>query len=181
MNGWLPALSAIAAWIALFLSLKNNRTAHKALSLALEQEMRNKPSLIINTIDSYIHSSTQSTPRIYVFRIRVANTSDSGNALQELKFVIEHSKAIGIMSNVGVQHDPSLLEHLQINEIDPFKLPCSIAPRTVQEGLALFSFSEDLIKDSKIESYTICVMDTFNNASKREVILLKEISNDPME
>ena len=73
------------------------------------------------------------------------------------------------------------MERLEINGLDSFTLPCSIEPRTVKEGLALFSFPEDLINDSQKNSYTICAVDTFNNSSEKEAILIRENNNDQVE
>lgn len=178
---WIQMTSPVVAWIALVLSLIKNRTAKKAYLLALKQEKRREPSLGLYVIDSYIRAKTSSTPRIFVFQIGVTNTSDAGNAIRELELVIEHGRDRKVGSSVNIPHDPGLLSHVKNNRLRPFDLPCSIEPRTVLKGLAIFAVPEKLIKNSRVESYTVNIVDTFGLRAGQEVILLKEAVDEQNE
>lgn len=176
VSQWLPLASLIIALIALLLSFLSSRTAKKSYALSVEQERRNKPSLELYIVDSYIHPAIPPTPRIFVFQVTVTNTSDAPNSLREIQLVIEHGKDRGIISTVAIPHNPDLLTHLQTKHYNPVSTPCPIGQRSVLGGVAVFSVPDDFTKSSVVESYTVEVIDAFGLKARREAILLKEVS-----
>lgn len=175
---WIPVVSAVAALIALLLSLISFRTAKKAYLLALKQDLRQQPSLELYIADSYICPSTPPIPRLFVFLIKITNTSDAGNSIRELELFIERGKEREITSTVAIPHDSSFFNHLKHKKQEPFKIPISISSRTVIQGLAIFPVVDDLTKNTLIEGYIVKATDSFGHKTEREAILLKEVNNE---
>ncbi|MEX2492267.1 MAG: hypothetical protein WD425_10950 [Nitrospirales bacterium] len=181
VSQWLPLVSLLIALIALLLSFLSFKIAKESYVLSVEKDRRTKPSLDLYIVDSYIRPADPPIPRIFIFQVRITNTSDSPNSLCELQLVIEHGKDREILSNVAIPHNADLLKHLKIFQNVPLSIPCSIAARSVLGGVAVFSIPEDLTKNSVIESYIVEVVDTFGLKAGTEAIFLKELSDDSLE
>lgn len=178
---WVSIASAAAAWVAAWLAFRSARTARQTYNLAREQERRFHPSLELYLVDAHIRRLESPLPRLYVFRIMVTNKSDAANSLKDLKLVVGHKREQGPLSNVAIPHNPGLAAYLPENHVELVNIPCGIAARTVLGGLAIFGVPQDLLRDSKVESYTLTVVDSFGHETTLEAILLREVNDVRME
>ena len=120
--------------------------------------------------------------RLYVFRVMVTNKSDRPNSLKEIHLVIEHLRSQGPPSNVAVPHNPNLAAYLAGSAPEILRVPYPIPGRGVVGGVAVFKVPGEILSESRVESYTLRVTDSYSRPTELEAILLREYGDDePVE
>lgn len=178
---WIAVVAAIAAWVAAWQAIRSSRMAKRAYNLSLEQERRLLPSLEIYLVDAYIRRLQSLKLRLYVFQIMITNKSYAGNSLRDLQLVILHGQGSESLSNVMIPHKSDLVTHLSDATQDPLQIPSPIAAHAIVGGLALFGVPDDLLRESRIESYNIKVVDSYGHETQLEAILLQERGDERVE
>src|SRR6266511_1827888 len=166
--------SAVAAWIAAW-------HARRTYKLALQQETRRQPWLEIYLVNGYIRRLRTPLRRLFVFKLMITNKSDAANALKDLQLVVHYRGEQGSPGNVTISHSPRLGTRLPESQEDPLPIPCRIPAREVVGGVAIFGAAEELLQDFRIESYTLTAVDSVDNHTEREAILLQEVRDVPVE
>ncbi len=177
---WVAIISMIAACVAALHAFRSSRTARQAYRLTLEQDLRHRPSLELYLVSAYILRLNESRDRLYVFHTRVTNKSYSGNSIKEMQLVIECDREQGPPSNFAIPHDFTLAEHLSSEE-DLFDVPCELGAHTILERTALFLLQDDLLRNSRIASYALRIIDTYGNKTDLVTIFLQEHHHEPLE
>ena len=67
-----------------------------------------------------------------------------------------------------------LVEGLGFKEDDVLTVPITIAQRAVVAGTVFFPVAQELLAETRIEAYTVSLIDTFDRESMKEVLLLTE-------
>lgn len=178
---WIAIAAAFAAWMAAWQAFRSSRVARSAYQLALKQEQRLQPSLEVYIVDAYIRRRTKPSRRLYVFQITISNKSSAGNSLKDLQLVVHCSRDNGPPSDIFISHKLELSEQLHLSASDLLKVPSPIDAHTVIGGLALFEVHEGVLGGSKIEAYTLKLVDTYGNETDRETILLQERNDESLE
>jgi hypothetical protein len=111
----------------------------------------------------------------------ITNKSDSVNSLRELKLFIEHGRKLGPFSNVSIPHDTELAQYLPKGSGDPLFIPCQIAAHAVLGGVAIFRVPDELLEQSRVESYMLKLIDSYGLETELEAILLSEVRDDPTD
>ena len=120
-------ISTVAACFAVLYAARSSKLAKQAYSLALEQDQRNRPSLELYLVNSYIKRIENADERIFVFRLMITNKSASINSIKDIQFQIEHYRKEGPISNVHFTHNASLIDMINENE-KAFEIPFTIKP-----------------------------------------------------
>ncbi len=178
---WVTVAAAAAAWVAAWQAIKSARTAKRAYSLALEQERRLLPSLEIYLVDTYIRRLETLNLRLYVFQLMITNKSYAGNSLRDIQLLIQHGQGSTPTSQVAIPHKSDLVTHLPGANQDALQIPSPIAAHAIVGGLALFDVPDDLLRESRIESYNIKVVDSYGHETQLEAILLQERGDERVE
>jgi hypothetical protein len=170
-------ISAVAACFAALYAARSSKLAKQAYSLALEQDQRNRPSLELYLVNSYIKRIENADERIFVFRLMITNKSASRNSIKGIQLLIEYQRREGPTSNVSIPHNADLISTIHENE-DPFKIPFNIDHYSAIGGLAIFKVPNEVVRGSSVETYLVRIIDNEDNETELEAILLKEIDNE---
>lgn len=154
------------------------RIAKGSYQLAVEARDRTTPSLELYIDYGYIRRLPAPPRRVFVFRIVVTNRSDAPNSLKTIRLLIEHRRGDGPPSHLEVTPDSTCAEAIGFSEDDVLKIPTPIAQRAVVAGTLFFPVAQELLADTRIESYAVSLIDTFDRESVREVLLLTERPGD---
>ncbi len=177
-GNWIAIGAAVVAFASLWNAIMARRIAKGSYQLAVEARDRATPSLDLYIDHGYIRRLAAPLRRVFVFRVVVTNRSDAPNALKVTRLLIEHQRGVGPPSNLEVTSDPTCSEALGFSEDDVLKMPMPIAQRAVVAGTLFFPVAEDLLADTRIEAYTVSLIDTFDKESVREVLILTERPGD---
>ena len=112
--------------------------------------------------------------RVFVFRVVVTNCSDAPNSLKTIRLLIEHRRANGPPSRLELVSDAKYAKALGFEEDDVLTVPIAIAQRDVVAGTVFFPVAQELLAETRIEAYTVSLIDTFDRESLKEVLLLPE-------
>jgi hypothetical protein len=179
---WEPAVligtaSAIAAWLALILSLVNVRRSRRALRLSERQEERRKPSLVVYLQEGFTSANAQPGIRVYALLLSVSNRSDNNNAVAEAILHLTYSK----------QRDNELtVKFLAKTEIPiPFQraltrlsLPTRIDAHQTISGWYFFCVDNAILQGAKVERTIVVLRDSHGNEVTIEPMLLREYSDE---
>ena len=70
--------------------------------------------------------------------------------------------------------DATCAKALGFDEDDVLTVPSAIAQRDVVAGTVFFPAAQELFAETRIEAYTVSLIDTFDRESLKEVLLLPE-------
>jgi hypothetical protein len=171
---WVALASAIIAGASLWNAILARRIAKGSYQLAVESRNRTTPSLELYIDDGYIRRLQNPARRVFVFRVVVTNRSDAPNSLKLIRLMIEHRRGEGPFSQLEVASDATCAEALGFSGNELLQVPLPIAQRAVVAGTILFPVVQELLAETRIEAYTVSLIDTFQKESAREVLLLTE-------
>ena len=175
---WIALAAVVIAAASLLNALRATTIAKRSYLLALQARDRTTPSLELYVDRGDIRRLTGPARRVFAFRLVVTNRSDAPNSLKTIRLLIEHRRGDGPPSHLEVALDATCAEPLGIAGHDALAAPSQIAARAVVAGWAFFPVAHELLADTRIESYTVSLVDTFDRESSREVLLLAEVPID---
>ena len=85
-----------------------------------------------------------------------------------------YQRADGPPSRLELVSDATCAKVLGFEEGDVLTVPIAIAQRAVVAGTVFFPVAQELLAETRIEAYTVSLIDTFNRESMKEVLLLTE-------
>ena len=150
------------------------RIAKSSYQLAVEARDRATPSLELYIDSGYVRRLAALARKVFVFRVVVTNRSDAPNSLKTIRLLIEHQRADGPPSHLELVSDATCAKVLGFEEGDVLTVPIAIAQRAVVAGTVFFPVAQELLAETRIEAYTVSLIDTFNRESMKEVLLLTE-------
>ena len=150
------------------------RIAKSSYQLAVEARDRTTPSLELYIDSGYVRRLAAPTRRVFVFRVVVTNRSDAPNSLKTIRLLIEHQRADGPPSHLELVSDATCAKALGFEEDDVLTVPMTIAQRAVVAGTVFFPVAQELLAVTRIEAYTLSLIDAFDRESMKEVLLLTE-------
>src|SRR5262249_21904049 len=100
------------------------------------------------------------------------------NAIKSVRLLIEHRRGDGPMSRLELQIDTNCAPALGIAADDVLRVPTHMAQRAVVAGVVVFPPAKELLAETRIEAYTVSLIDTFDKESQREVLILAEQLNE---
>ena len=77
-------------------------------------------------------------------------------------------------SHLELVSDATGAKALGFEEDDVLTVPIAIAQRDVVAGTVFFQVAQELLAETRIEAYTVSLIDTFDRESMKEVLLLPE-------
>jgi hypothetical protein len=165
--------SAIAAWIALVLSIINVRTSRGALRLAEQQEHRRKPSLVIYLQEGLVSPSPQRDARVYAFLLSVSNRSDNNNSVAEATLHLTYSKSQGsklTVKFVATMEVPAPFQRGQAS----LPIPVRIDAHQTISGWYFFRVDNEILHSARVECTIVVLGDTHGNEVAIEPMILRE-------
>lgn len=171
------AIAIVALVVSVVSLFRTSKVQRQQLLLQRRQELGLRPAMSLYLNEAYIHRAGRGAPRIYVFRVMVSNGSDLANSISDASLVIEHQRREGPRSDLRVPHKPELFDRVPGLAGEAIRLPCPIQGRTPVVGLLLFEVASALLSESRVESSTLQILDTFGTIISAEARLLMEKSS----
>jgi len=169
--------TAIAAWLALILSIFSIVISWKTQRLAQRQEERRKPILVPYFFDGYVRFNTDPFSRIYAFLVSVSNPSDSDNAVAEVDLQLTYTTQTGIQMKVKMRADPAL-ESSFGDGSRSLQIPARVDAHQTVSGWTYFRVEEALLKGAVIDGYSVVLNDSHGNLVALEPIMVREYGDD---
>ncbi len=170
--------SAIAAWLALSLSVLNIFTSRRALRISEQQEARRNPSLVAYLQDGYVAVGVKSSSRVYAILISLSNRSDSDNAIAQAMLLLTYIKSgdTQLTLKVGVEGEaPSIFTDKSANHL---RVPIRIDAHQTVSGWCFFAVDDAILEDSHIERTQVAFVDTYGNQTTVEPLIIREYGNN---
>ncbi len=171
---WIAFVSACIAAASLWNAIMARKIAKSGHQLAVETRDRTTPSLELYIDSGDIRRLAAPARRVFVFRVVVTNRSDAPNSLKTIRLLIEHRRTDGPPSHLELVPDATFAKALGFEEGDVLTVPAAIAQRAVVAGTVFFPVAQELLAETRIEAYTVSLIDTFDRESIKEVLLLTE-------
>lgn len=158
---WTDVVSAVAAGIALFLSVVSLRQSGRSLRISEQQEARQQPNLIATLDAGDYTTANEQDDRRYRIAFSVQNRSDADNAIVRAELRLSYRLPEGIMMVARVQAAPDSGLPLRLEARDSIRKECQFSvPATIWRH--------------RIEAYTVELVDTYDRAITMDPILLSE-------
>jgi hypothetical protein len=172
--------TAIAAWIALVLSIINARTSRRALRLSEQQEARRKPSLAVYLQEGLVSPSPQQDARIYAFLLSVSNRSDNNNSVAEATLHLTYSKPQGRELTVKFIAKMEVPRPFQRNQTS-LPIPTRIDAHQAISGWYFFCVDNAILNGARVERTVVVLRDTHGNEISAEPLILREYSDEDIK
>lgn len=175
---WTGIATAIAAWLALVVSVLSLVIAIRAQRLAERQEARRTPVLKPYLVDGYVRTGADGN-RVYAFLLSISNPSDIDNSVANIDLHVAYRRADDDMSmvlKVRASQDSasSITKPLESTLLPPQRVD---AHQTLT-GWAFFGVSREILTDTIIDGYRIVLTDTHGIEAAVEPIVVREYVNE---
>lgn len=164
-ENWPDIVTAMAAVIALVLSVFSIHYTRASLSLSKEQDRRRLPRLTSTFLQGDYTADVTTGARVYRFEISVNNPTDSDNALvrAELRLTYRLKDGIEMTARLG-----------QIGGDGQLRLPMRIAAHEAVAGWCHFQVPSAIVTCNIIDQYVIELTDTHDQIASVTPLILSE-------
>jgi hypothetical protein len=166
--------SAMAAWMALVLSVLNFFTSRRALRISEQQEVRRRPSVVAYLQDGYVSVGVKPDSRVYAIFVSLSNRSDSNNAIAQAILLLTYIKTDGpeLTLKVGTEDEiPSAFTEKSINHL---RVPIRIDAHQTVSGWCFFAVNDAILEGSHIHRTRVAFIDTHGNDTTVEPLIIRE-------
>lgn len=164
-ENWPDIATAIAAVIALVLSIFSIYYARASLSLSKEQDRRRHPRLTSRFLQGYYTADTTGGARVYRIEISVNNQSDSDNALVQAELRLTYRL------NDGTEMTARLR---QMGGDGQLRLPMRISAHEAVAGWCHFRVPSAIVTGNMIDQYVVELTDTHDQMASVTPLILSE-------
>jgi hypothetical protein len=163
----LETLSTLAAVLSAIWAWSSARSAAKSYRLAITQDSARTPHIDIYLAETEQRGADTDATVTYRFFLRVANTSETPNAIASIVLEIDYAR--GDVSGLQL-----VLQHQPMNDEVSFLLPKFLQPKEVVEGWVTFTLPREMRPGVRRESYQVAVIDTTSNRFSVRPIIIPE-------
>lgn len=163
-ENWPEIVTAIAAVIALVLSIFSIHYARASLSLAKEQDRRRLPKLTSGFLQGY-YTADRTGNRVYRIEISVSNPSDSDNALARAELRLTYRLQDGTEMTARLS---------QAGSDGQLRLPMRIAAHEAVAGWCHFQVPPAIVAGNMIDQYVVELTDTHDQITSVTPLILSE-------
>ncbi len=175
-GSWTAIATAVAAWVALILSLLGLRVSARAQRLAERQEARRRPGLAPYLRDGYarVHGGA----RIYGFLLSVSNPTDCNNAVAGIDLHVTYTAGDGLQMTVKLPADSSLLGRFPEPSGPVLPLPARIDAHQTATGWVYFRADRALLRGVALDRYVVVLVDSHGLRTSVEPIVVREYADE---
>lgn len=163
----LQGTTAIAAWVALIVSVRNARVSRRALALAETKAARETHELVLYHADAT--SERTATGRLLEVSTSISNPTDLANSISRVELVIAHLVGGSTLTRTVLPAERS--DTVGAHLVTPLRID---AHGTVA-GTLQFIVPNDLIPREAIREYTLAITDAQGITSTLAVPYMREI------
>ena len=175
---WVSIGSALAAFAAAGFAYWSARSAHRAIRLAEQQELRRRPVLLLYLVDGYVHRHSADDSRFYAFLISISNRSDADNAIARLDLRISYRTSANFCAAVDIPAGATQAAPFGGQGQATVRVPLRIDAHQTMTGWVHFEIKNALLRDCNVDYYTILVTDTHGERSAVEASLVREFVDE---
>ena len=168
LKGILASASFLISLISLYFTWLNRK-------LAMSQEERRVPHLILDLTSAFFKRSKLERGRQYAFHITVSNPTDTNNAISSAELAIAYLTTQGVELNVRLKaNEPRAVGFVRGQEDSALSIPFSITAHTVVSGWLRFHLPGSISEAAEIESHRLILIDTHKQSSEISPSMIKE-------
>lgn len=164
-ENWPDIVTAIAAVIALVLSIFSIHYARASLSLSKEQDRRRLPRLSSGFLQGYYTVDMTSGARVYRIEISATNPSDSDNSLVRVELRLTYRLKDGTEMTARLS---------QMVGDRQLRLPMRIAAHEAVAGWCHFQVPSAIVTGNMIDQYVVELTDTHDQIVSVTPLILSE-------
>lgn len=171
---WADIATAVAAWLALILSILSLFVSWRAQRLTERQEERRRPVLVPYLLDGYVRLNKEPAARVYAFLLSVSNPADSDNAVAGMDLHLLYTTQASIQMTVKVRADATLGSSFCDGSAPPLTVPARIDAHQTISGWAYFRIQEAILNGAVIDGYSVVLIDSHGGRATVEPIMVRE-------
>jgi hypothetical protein len=172
ISGWASTASAVAAWLALILSVIN---LGSTLRRENRRERRQKPLLVPYLQDGLVQILSDKPSRVYGFLLSISNRSDANNSIREIELRLTYTTAVGVQLTVKLISDPESGKAFAEAASRALSTPARVDAHQTISGWAFFRLEQAILEGSKgIERHVVTVIDSHGNEVSVEPIYVQD-------
>ena len=153
---WINIASLAVAVIALLLSFCSFIVSFRAFRLAQRQDNRRQPSLVSSLLNGYVQFLEET--RVYAFLLSISNISDSNNALAKIELHVGYERSTGTLVTAHIPASQSRGDALaKLSDFVTLPTPARLDAHQTLTGWVIFRVSEEILKDARIEGYSVVI------------------------
>jgi hypothetical protein len=168
---WISLVSAVGTCIAAWVM-------YRSLRLAERQEARRFPRLRPYLAEGYCRIYKSDRIRVYAFSISVGNPSEVDNALSRAELQIGYLTENDVYMTVKVADDGSLATRLGLDSQALLSLPARVGANQTIAGWLLFRVSEDVLREVRIDDYSLLLIDTNDAKATLEPGIVRDLIDE---
>lgn len=175
VSTWATVVMAIAAVIALAISIWSICIAKRAQTLAERQDNRRKPSFVVYLMKGFFRTSNdRDGNRVYAFLISISNTSDSNDSIASLDLNITLTSGENSQITFKIPCDYELGDRFR-NDARRLAIPIQIAAHETKVGWSYFLVNKNLLANSSVDRYQIVLIDSQGYRVTVEPVLVNQV------
>lgn len=159
----------IVAVTGVILKIKNYK-------LSKDSAEMKKPNLNLYISNSFV--KIYDDFRIYGVLLFISNAKDVDNSIKNIDLIINCKKKEGIQSILKFEHNYTLKNYINNEDINVLKVSDAIPAHYNKAGWVLFKVNKILLEDYFIDFYDILVTDTHGVENRVEPIIFKEVVDE---
>jgi hypothetical protein len=175
-SGWASTASAVAAWLALLLSIIN---LGSTLRRENRREQRQKPLLVPYLQDGLVQILADKSSRLYAFLLSISNRSDSNNSIREIELRLTYTTAVGVQLTVKLLSDPDSGKAFAEAAPRALSMPARVDAHQTISGWSFFRLQQAILERVKqIEKHVLTIIDSHGNEVSVEPIYVQDYGNE---
>jgi hypothetical protein len=176
---WIAILSALGSCVAALFAWFSWTVAKNALKIEQGRELRQRPTLVPYLVDGFCKFVKGS--RLFVFSVSLSNPSDVDNSVALIELRVDYTMKDGMFMSLKVPVTAKVADELGRGERKLLVPPLRIDAHQTISGLIFFEFNESLVRDSRIDAYTVLIQDAQGGVIKLEQTIVRELADETPE
>jgi hypothetical protein len=178
---WVDMASLAIPLLALSVSVLSLFVSYRAFRLSSKQEERKRPLLVPSLLNAYVQFCEEEKVRVYAFQLSISNPSDSNNAIANLDLQITYGTPAQAEVTVRLPSSPSRGKAFAaLPKFHSLSPPVRLDAHQTVIGWATFLAPEAIIRNAKIEGYTVALFDSHGVEASVESIMVQEYVNEAL-
>ena len=166
---WTNLGALLLSVLALIVAVMSYRASAKATALSEQQEARREPRLILHLLDFYfVRVPDVAGARVYAFQMRLANPTDSDNAIADIELQVRYSQQTQMSMRLRA------VDGAPAGETAALVVPSRVAAHDTISGWCYFFAPAELMAGMTVEGYELAITDSHGQIVGEQAWIMKE-------
>jgi hypothetical protein len=172
--------AATTAVLSAIIAYYSATIAKKALSLTEAEFLSKQEDLSLYQIDAYKLPYSSHGRKFYAiaFNLIITNKSSTPNSVQDLVLEIKFIRGDNTVGAISLTHKNNISDLESGKLPEPFMLPLSLDAKSARTGWGIFVLPNELLKENRIDMYTIGIFDVSKKITTIDSYIIKEVRDD---